>query len=83
MSSPMGTGAIIGNNLFGTFDSGFAPSNCGLRNVFGDSVDASRNYWGAADGPGADPADDVCGSVVIFDPVSRREKRVRPRWPKL
>jgi len=44
------------NNIYGN-----APgTNCGLENVSGKLVDATKNYWGAASGPGPDPADDAC-----------------------
>jgi Right handed beta helix region len=45
------------NNVTGNLE-------CGLRNS-GSSpsdVNAQNNYWGAATGPGSDPADNVCDS---------------------
>ena len=47
------TGTIESNNIFG--------NGCGMNASTG-GVLATNNYWGAATGPGADPADDVCGS---------------------
>jgi hypothetical protein len=43
------------NNVLGNTD-------CGLTNPFTQQVDvnAVNNYWGAATGPGVDPADDSC-----------------------
>ena len=53
---------VTGNNLFGNnagvSSSGF--TNCGLLNDSGAQVTATGNFWGAAGGPGPDPADDVC-----------------------
>jgi hypothetical protein len=43
------------NNLYGNL-----AGNCGLRNASGGTVNAPHNFWGAASGPGADPADQVC-----------------------
>lgn len=75
LQSPIGTGSITRSNLFGNL-----AANCGLR---GDDVDASKSYWGAAGGPGAEPADEACGSNALVDPVSKKENRVKPAWPKL
>jgi len=44
------------NNIFGNNSA----TNCGLENVSGTMVDATNNYWGAASGPGPDPADAAC-----------------------
>jgi hypothetical protein len=35
-------------------------TNCGLLNSSGNSITATNNFWGAATGGGADPADEVC-----------------------
>lgn len=64
--------AIHGNNIAGNDDTG----NCGVLNEGGPSVDARFNYWGAATGPGADPADnagtlsgcDAPGMVTLVSP---------------
>ena len=45
--------------------------NCGLRNESGGAVNATNNFWGSANGPGADPADEPCDvsgttSVIPF-----------------
>lgn len=55
---------IEGNNFFGNDDTG---SNCGVEADTGTPIVATNNYWGAATGPGADPADDACaisGSIT-------------------
>jgi hypothetical protein len=38
----------------------FANTSCGYSNTASGQLDASENYWGAATGPGAYPADGVC-----------------------
>ncbi len=48
-----GDGKVEGNNIFGNV--------CGLSTDLANVV-AENNYWGAATGPGADPADNVCGT---------------------
>jgi hypothetical protein len=48
------------NNIFGNL--GVEPSptpNCGLVNQSSSTIDATKNFWGAASGPGSDPADDA------------------------
>jgi hypothetical protein len=40
--------------------------NCGIVNNSGELVDATWNYWGAATGPGPDPADEA-GKETICD----------------
>jgi parallel beta-helix repeat protein len=50
-------------------------SNCGVRN-FAGTLDASRNYWGAPTGPGADPADAACdlgGATTLTTPFLTRD----------
>jgi parallel beta-helix repeat protein len=52
---------ITGNNVYGN---GLVTSaNCGVENQHAELVKAERNYWGAATGPGANPADSACGNV--------------------
>ncbi|NTX16619.1 right-handed parallel beta-helix repeat-containing protein [Myxococcus sp. CA051A] len=46
----------LGESVGGSFP---AAPNCGLVNDMGGPIDAARNYWGAATGPGPDPADDA------------------------
>ena len=57
---------IIDNNIFGN-------GSCGLQNFTATLVTASGNFWGAATGPGSDPADAVCNdasSTTIVEPVA-------------
>ena len=62
-------------------------SNCGFVNQSGLDVDARQNYWGAATGPGPDPADnggpnsgcDLSGSTIVTpfatSPVPTEKRR--------
>ncbi|MFP2932343.1 right-handed parallel beta-helix repeat-containing protein [Pyxidicoccus sp. 3LG] len=80
----VGTGFRLRENAFygnlGEAVLFFPPTpNCGVVNGTGNTVDATRNYWGAPTGPGPDPADDggrgtVCDQdgrtlVTPFDPT--------------
>jgi parallel beta-helix repeat protein len=66
---------ITENNIFGNGTTG---SNCGLLNVSGTVLMAPKNFWGAASGPGPDPADAVgeaCGGhpdPTSVDPVATK-----------
>lgn len=56
-----GPATITENNIFGNWPQVYPPEgNCGLVNSSGGTIDATNNYWGAASGPGPDPADEVC-----------------------
>jgi hypothetical protein len=63
------------NNIYGN-DSRHAARNCGVLNSSGLKIDATNNFWGAATGPGADPADnggsscDQNGSVTVVAPFA-------------
>lgn len=57
LNSSFSGGPIEKNNWFGNFG---GISNCGLRSFTSSDVLAARNYWGAATGPGPDPADALC-----------------------
>lgn len=56
------------NNIFGNLGDS---SNCGLINNSGNPVHATNNFWGAASGPGLDPADnassgcDISGDTIV------------------
>lgn len=67
--STIGTGvAISGGNLYGN------SSQCGLLNSSSNTVVADGVYWGDDAGPGADPADDICGNIpaiTVTDPASK------------
>jgi hypothetical protein len=64
------------NNIYGN---GTTPvpgeANCGIFNVSGGLVDVTENFWGAASGPGSDPADTVCNvppSTTVVNPVATK-----------
>ena len=61
------------NNIFG--NDAIGGSNCGLVNSSGQMVDATNNFWGAASGPGSDPADDACdtGGGTVTVPFASKE----------
>ena len=72
------TGLVFtGNNIYAN---GLQPvasfplaSNCGVWLGPGETIVAERNFWGAPTGPGADPADAVCGGgQVDVIPVATR-----------
>lgn len=48
------------NNMVGNGEIG---DECGVRNQAGPPLDLANNYWGAATGPGAAPANLVCENV--------------------
>ncbi len=65
---------VLKNNFFGNQHP--PAGNCGLDNSSGTTVTASKDFWGAASGPGADPADLACaslggGATVIDSPASK------------
>lgn len=69
-----GSDAAINDNNF----SGNSPgsNNCGLFNASGASIDATNNFWGAASGPGPEPADEVCnqpGSSTVVAPFATQQ----------
>lgn len=57
---------ITQNNIYGN-------NECGLFNDSTATIIALRNYWGAATGPGSDPADNVCGNKVTAVPFATAE----------
>jgi hypothetical protein len=69
---------ITRNDLYGNGrnDTFTGVPNCGLFNDSGTTITATNNFWGAATGPGPDPADDVCdgpGSTTITAPFATTE----------
>ncbi len=59
-----GTGVLLGMDIPTFRGNTFAGSstNCGVSNFSGTTLHAANNFWGAATGPGDDPADTVCNS---------------------
>jgi hypothetical protein len=46
----------------------------------GETVIVVDSYWGAASGPGSDPADDICGSPApLVDGIKPAEIKVKPK----
>jgi parallel beta helix pectate lyase-like protein len=73
-----GSGAINGSTIMGN---GAGAANCGLSIDTTGDLDATGNYWGAATGPGSDPADDVCftaGNLTV-EPFKKSESKVVPK----
>ena len=64
------------SNIFGNGDQ--TGSNCGVLNQSGQPITATDNFWGAASGPGADPADAVCdiNGTTDFVPFAERLFRI-------
>jgi hypothetical protein len=56
---------IDGNNIFGNLGT-FGAVNCGVFNDTAGTLLAANNYWGAASGPGPDPADTTCGGGTVL-----------------
>lgn len=74
------TGSIRGSNIVGNGVGGM-PLNCGVY-ADGSAVTMDGNWWGAASGPGSDPADTVClpgAPVSTFEdkPVQVKLKGIR------
>ena len=72
---------ISRNNIFGNDPSG----NCGVLNQTDLVVQMTKNFWGAASGPGANPADDVCNlvfSTTSVGPVAKKPFKVKLKAPK-
>ena len=67
-----GTLTVTQNNLIGNL-------NCGIETnlISGGTVLAPQNFWGAASGPGLDPADEACG--VVANPFATKEIKVRAK----
>jgi len=70
--SSAGTGVVIrGGNLYGNL------GNCALDNSSADAVTVDGVYWGAASGPGLDPADALCGNtaaILVTNPAAKAAK---------
>jgi len=69
--------SVTGNDLYGNNDgvNTFGFTNCGLVNDTGAAVSATGNFWGAAAGPGANPADVACttGGATTVAPFAAAE----------
>jgi parallel beta-helix repeat protein len=64
------TAVTLTSNNFadnGVFPDPTAGPNCAVVNFTPDLVNAERNFWGAASGPGPDPADRSCPTAGLID----------------
>jgi hypothetical protein len=73
------TAAITRSNVYGNDPM----LNCGLSGAGDIVVEATDVFWGAAQGPGGDPADELCvtvgGAVDASDPAKKEFKvKLRP-----
>lgn len=70
---------VFGNNVVADL----AAVNCGVASQSSSALDVARNFWGAATGPGADPADDVCPLVpvagLVVEPVATKALGVKAK----
>jgi hypothetical protein len=65
-------GRIVGNDA--------GDMNCGVEVATGGALDAEAVFWGAATGPGDDPADFVCaetGTTLDTDPPAKKAGKVK------
>jgi parallel beta-helix repeat protein len=76
-SADTGTLTVTGNTFMGN---GAGGTNCGieLNATTGDPLLATGNFWGAASGPGSDPADLACDGAVAI-PIVDRAIKVNPK----
>jgi hypothetical protein len=68
------TGTLEKNNIVGNGNTFIADHNCGLDTQTVGLL-AKNNYWGAATGPGAPPANDVCsvmGGTATVTPFATK-----------
>jgi hypothetical protein len=81
------TATINENNIYGNWPQVYPPEgNCGIHNASGATIDATGNYWGAATGPGPDPADEVCdepdtGSSTVVTPFATAPFQIASESP--
>ena len=64
------TGSVEKNNTFGN------AGDCGIYNDASNLL-AANNYWGAATGPGVDPADQVCNVPATTSPFATKPFAVK------
>jgi hypothetical protein len=73
---------MVASSLFGNgAEAGVPNPNCGLLAVAA-GISAAGNFWGSPDGPGADPADEVCGSEAgsaVTEPFAPHEVAAKLR----
>lgn len=72
LSDTVTGGSVEKNNIVG--------NQCGVLNAGVLGVDAIKNYWGAATGPGTRPADDICneqGGTATVTPFATKPFEVK------
>ncbi len=76
ITDPSSSGMVITKtNIFGNDD---GDMNCGFRNQSATAPTISKSFWGAASGPGANPADVTCGGVPpILEKNATKEIKVK------
>jgi hypothetical protein len=79
---------VTANNVYGNNSPELnGLTNCGLYGAVDEALDVTGNFWGSSDGPGNDPADDICntgGASIEFEPFATTEFRVpAPALPRL
>ena len=65
---------VRNSNLYGNGTAVDRPKNCGISNESNTRIVADRIYWGAATGPGANPADVACNtgtSTTVTTPSAK------------
>ncbi len=77
-------GVVTKNSIFANhsgLDLDVATENCGVALGTATPPLLTQNFWGAAAGPGVDPADQVCPLVPVatveVDPVATKEIKVK------
>lgn len=68
---------VTGGNVHGN------GSNCGVRLASPNPVSVTKMYWGAAGGPGSDPADEICDNVAGVEVSNSAVEANRIKVPPL
>lgn len=76
--SGVGAGVTVeGGNVYGN------ATNCGIVNSSASTINTSDVYWGHPTGPGADPADDVCGNIPAIVVDSPADAPAKVKMPSI
>ena len=79
------TMSVTASNFVGNGAKNFSGGNCGTITE-NPPLTATNNFFGAASGPGADPADLACGGsngVTTVDPFATKPFKVKTKVPQL
>ena len=81
-----GQGLVVSKtNVFGNDVAGdLMLTNCGVSSLSGGPLNVATVFWGAPNGPGDDPADELCllvphGGLVVEPPLAKEIKVKPPR----